>query len=386
MSRKKLAQIIDAKEGYKLPVVNNITTKFELEFAGQEENLKFSKMKVEEEIEEINQAKSDPCFNKKVDGLYQLNKLIIESLKEDLINKVRTIENSILELSRFKQTYLEKELKEHVVPFNINSLIFSDELQSEIKNKQVESYLLNHDLIRDLKSVRSNCEHKLGFIRQEKEEKKAEEKSSALFFDCFKQVQQIVHRSPKLLRPQALKKFYANFKEGFQNFSKQTSSYTNGCNELVSKLTSLTNELTEMQKKYERSLMRRSKKIRSQSNFIDRSKLVDAIQEQLYVLPSNNMNQLLAQHEICIKKIANLKECKTTEQKGLTLFRQVNNNQKKLQKWMAVFAIVDEAIMIFARLISKTHIQSECHAEMNRLMVACSLIPHAQSSRFKVEE
>lgn len=381
-SRNNLALLLEEPSSFKLPVINRITTKFELTIAGRDENLKLKKIRLEEQLHTaqtslLQNEKQNLIYGKIEDNITQGLQIAQEI---DEINLQRTQ----LNLSRVQ--FINEELRCHLSLFNNQDLEFSKTLKHEIVNEKAKFYLFNQKLLSDLNQILKNCENKLQFILTDKKGN-AEEQCKKLLWDSYQQMQLIVAEEnlSALQGVKAIRKFCKEFKRALAE-QKNIYSYQDGCQSLLEELSGLTNQISKEQKQYERNLMRRSKNQLSHTNFFDRMVLVDHIQNHLYILPNKYLEILLELQTKSLFELKRLDNKKLNEQKNTTFFGQklLNDLESRSKVFKNLLVSVEQVMQILVKVMEHDDINRYCHAEMNRLMVQFCFCE--QSSRLPKKE
>ncbi|KTD66381.1 coiled-coil protein [Legionella santicrucis] len=389
-SRNNLAWLLEQPNPCKLPVINRITTKFELTIAGRDENLKLKKIRLEEQLHTAQEAKTiternetepsnegiqthTPLLqNEKQDMVYgKIKDSIAHGLYAGIAKEIDEINLQRIQLNLSRVQFINEELRCHLSLFNNQDLEFSKTLKHEIVNENVEFYLFNQKLLSDLNQILKNCENKLQFILTDKKGN-VEEQCKRLLWDSYQQLKRIVEEG-NLSAPQnveVVRKFCKEFKRALAD-QENVYSYQNGCQSLLEELSGLTNQISKGQKQYERNLMRRSKNQLSHTDFFDRMVLVDHIQNHLYILPNKYLESLLEWHANCLFELKQLDNKKLNTQKNTTFFGQklLNDLESQGKTFKNLLACLEQVMQILVKAIEHDDINRYCHAEMNRLMV-----------------
>lgn len=180
--KQKLLETINQKTDCKLPGIHRITGKFELEFAGKDENLRFSKMNVQEKIKAI----------KKNDEQLFTNDFLKDKNLIEMEDQFKKIDEMTIHLSLCKKEFFLKELKQ-IVLFECETLPYAQCFANEIQSEHVICYLKQRECIQQLKEVRVKCESKYGVLAQDEN---AEEYRSLLHSSSC-QIKNICNHSPQ---------------------------------------------------------------------------------------------------------------------------------------------------------------------------------------------
>ncbi|KTD11570.1 coiled-coil protein [Legionella gratiana] len=404
-SRNNLARLLERPNPYKLPVINRITTKFELTIAGRDENLKLKKIRLEEQLHTIqrNKTSTENNENEPSKEVVQTQISLQQNENQDLVyGKIEdstiqglyagiekeideiNLQRTQLHLSRVQ--FINEELRHHLSLFNNQDLEFSKTLKHEIVNEQVTFYLFNQKLLSDLNQILKNCENKLQFILTDKKGN-VEEQCKKLLRESYQQLKLIVEEG-NLSAPQcveAVRRFCKEFKRALTD-QENTYSYQDGCQSLLEELSVLANQISKEQKQYERNLMRRSKNQLSHTDFFDRMVLIEHIQDQLYLLPGKYLDRLLKIQSNCLFELKQLDNKSHNEQKNTTFWGQklLNDFERQRKIFKNLLACLAQVIQTLVTAMEHYAINKYCHAEMNRLMVEFCFCEH--SSRLPKKE
>ncbi|KTC92024.1 RasGEF domain-containing protein [Legionella cincinnatiensis] len=389
-SRNNLAWLLEQPNPFKLPVINRITTKFELTIAGRDENLKLKKIRLEEQLHNVQgiktitekneaetsnadiQTQISSLQNEQQDSVYgKIEDGITQGLYAGIAKEIDEINLQRTQLNLSRVQFINEELRCHLSLFNNQHLEFSKTLKHEIVNENVKFYLFNQKLLGDLNQILKNCENKLQFILTDKKGN-VEEQCKKLLWDSYQQLKLIVEEGA-LSAPQyveVVRRFCKEFKRALAQ-QENAYSYQDGCQSLLEELSSLTNQISNGQKQYERNLMRRSKNQRSHTDFFNRMVLVDHVQNQLYLLPDKYLESLLELQANCLHELKQLDDKKRDAQKSTTFFGQklLNDIERQSKIFKNLLACLDQVIHILVKAMEHDDINRYCHAEVNRLMV-----------------
>lgn len=383
-SRNNLAVLLEEPSSFKLPVINRITTKFELTIAGRDENLKLKKIRLEEQL---HTAQTSLLQNEKQDLIYdRIEDSITQGLHAGIAQEIDEINLQRTQLNLSRVQFINEELRCHLSLFNNQDLEFSKALKHEIVNENAKFYLFNQKLLSDLNQILKNCENKLQFILTDKKGN-AEAQCKKLLWDSYQQMKLIVAEGnfSALQGVKAIRRFCKEFKHALTE-QENNYSYKDGCQSLLEELSDLTNQISKEQKLYERNLMRRSKNQLSHTNFFDRMVLVDHIQNHLYILPNKYLETLLELQTKALFELKGLDNKKLNEQKN-TIFggpKFLNNLESRSKVVKNLLASVEQVLQILVQVMEHDDINRYCHAEMNRLMVQFCFCE--QSSRLPKKE